>query len=259
MDDNTLWIYLHPPRTGGGTILNTLEREIPKEEIFSTSVVRYQKKPEKFDPNKVRFIIGHATYYGIHKLVPSRNPKYFIFLRDPAERIVSYYNAKMLETKKIIPFEDWYKKQMKNDMVHFMNLKYKGYASSRTPVPSVFMPIIRKLNYKAFFFLQTIALKFMNKTKKIELSKLENAKKLLDLCWFVGIIENSDEDVPFLFKSMGLKNPEWKKTTLSKKVIKVDDKLRKKIYDENLLDVELYNYAQNLRKKFYSNQGIKSS
>ncbi len=249
MDDDILWIHIHPLRTGGATILNTIRVNAPVEERFEASDARYNIYPKKFDPKKLKFMLGHATYYGIHNLVPGKKPRYFVFLRDPAERIVSYYNAKMLETKKVIPFDDWYKNQMKNDMVHFLDLKYKGYASSRTPVPSIFMPIIRKLNYRTFFFLQTLALKFMKKTKKAELNKLENAKKLLDLCWFVGIIENSDEDVPFLFKAMNLKNMEWKKTTLSKKLVKVDDELRDRIYKDNPLDLEIYQYALRLNKQ----------
>ncbi len=248
MRNKVLWIYLHPPRTGGGTVLNTLEREIPKKEIFSTSVVRYQKNPEKFDKNKIRFIIGHATYYGIHKLIPDKNPKYFVFLRDPAERLISHYNGKMLNEKKLIPFDKWYKNQIKNELVHFLDLKYKGSNATRIHVSKIFLPILRNMNYKKTYFIQTIMFNLFGLNKKNDLKKLENAKKLLDLCWFVGIIENSDRDVPFLFKSMGLKNAEWRKTTLPKKIIKVDDKLRKKIYRENPLDVELYNYALKLNK-----------
>jgi len=247
--ENTLWIHIHPLRTGGATILNTIRAKIPMEERFEASDARYNLYPKTFDKKKLRFMLGHATYYGIHNLVPDKKPRYFVFLRDPAEKIVSYYNAKMLETKKIIPFDEWYFKQMRNDMVHFLDLKYKGSPSSRTPVPSIFMPIIRRLNYKTFFFLQSIALKFVNKSKNVELKKLENAKKLLDLCWFVGIIENSDKDIPFLFDSMGLKNAEWKKTTLPKKILKLGDKLRERIYKDNPLDVEIYQYALKLNKE----------
>lgn len=248
MNDNTLWIYLHPPRTGGHTILNTLLKRVPKDEIISTSVARYQKNFSKFDPNKVRFIIGHATYYGIHKLVPNKNPKYFIFLRDPAERLVSHYNAKMMDEKNPIPFDEWYKNQIKNEMVHFLDLKFKGSESSRIHTPKFFMPIIRRLNYKTTYLIQTVIFNLLGLNKKNDPKKLENAKRLLDLCWFVGIIENSDEDVPFLFNALGIKNPKWEKVTLRKKIIKIDDKLREKIYRENPLDVELYKYALQLRK-----------
>ena len=249
MDNKTLWIYLHPPRTGGITLLNTLLNRIPKDEILSTSLVRYNLDPGKFDPGKLKLITGHATYYGIHKISPNKEPRYFIFLRDPAERLVSHYNAKMIDEKNPIPFDEWYKNQIKNEMVHFLNLKYKGSGSSRLHTPKILLPFIRKLNYKTTYLIQTIIFNLLGLNRKNDSKKLENAKKLLDLCWFVGIIENSDEDIPFLFNAMGIKNAKWKKVTLSKKLIQVNDKLRKKIYDENPLDVELYKYALDLNRK----------
>lgn len=250
MDDKTLWIFLHPIRSGGGTILEYLRERIPADEISFTSEVRYKfdnaKKPDK---NKVRFMLGHATYYGIHTLTPNKEPRYFIFLRDPAERVISYYNAKMQEIGKKIPFDIWYKNQMKNDLTNFLDLKYKGSESTRIHTPKIFMPIVRKLNYKAFYFLQTLVSNIFKTNKKKEPKKLENAKRLLNACWFVGIIENSKKDLKFLFKEMGLKNPKWTNKGAAKKTLELDDKLKKKIYDENKLDVEIYRYALKLNKQ----------
>lgn len=247
MDKKTVWIFLHPPRTGGGTLLNTLLVRVPKEEILSTSVIRYQKDPEKFDPKKIRFIIGHATYYGIHNLVPDKTPKYFIFLRDPAERLVSHYNVKMMKEQNPIPFDKWYKNQIRNEMVHVLDLKYKGSASTRIHTPNIFVPLLRKLSYKTTYMIQSVVFNILRLNKRDDYGKLENAKKLLDACWFVGIIENSDKDIPYLLKEMGLKEAKWEKESLSKKILILDDKLRKKIYEENPLDWELYNYALKLR------------
>ena len=252
MENKILWIFLHPPRTGGGTLLNTLLKRVPKDEIISTSLVRYKLDSEKFDPKKVRFMIGHATYYGIHKLIPEKTPRYFIFLRDPAERIVSHYNAKMIHEKNLIPFGIWYKNQIKNEMVHVLDLKFKGSESTTIHTPRIFIPLIKKLNYKSFYFIQSIAFNLFGLTKrnkKTDFKKLENAKKLLDLCWFVSIIENSDEDIPFLLNKMGIKKAKWEKETLSKKVLILNDKLREKIYKENPLDVQLYKYALKVREE----------
>ena len=97
----------------------------------------------------------------------------------------------------------------------------------------------------------------MAKYKKNDFKKLENAKKLLDLCWFVGIVEESDKDFKVLFDSMGLKNVKWEKSDAPyKRVLKLDDELRENIYKENPLALELYNYALNIRKRFYSNNRI---
>lgn len=250
MKDNILWVFIHPIRSGGDTLIEFIKKHVRKDEIYFPSNVRYDHKGFlPFDKNKTRFAFGHATYYGIHKLTPNREVRYFTFLRDPAERMVSYYNAKMEETDKIIPFEIWYKKQMKNDLVHFLDLKYRGSESSRTPIPKMFMPIIKRLNYKTFFFIQTIAIKLQNLFRKDDREKFENAKKLIDLCWFVGIVEKSDEDFRFLLKSMGFKNPRWVNSGAAKKIIKIDDNLRKMIYKDNALDVKLYQYSLKLNSQ----------
>jgi len=248
MNKNILWIFLHLPRTGGNTLIEAIRKRIPKEEVFLSSVVRYEKNPKKLDKNKVRFMLGHATYYGMHKFIPNKYPRYFAFLRDPAERLVSHYNAKMQNEEKKISFDKWYKNQIKNEMVHILDLKLKGSGATRIKTPNILFPILRKLNYKTTYFIQTIIFNFFRLNKKNDLKKLKNAKKLLDLCWFVGISENSKADFKFLLDAMEIKKEELIDEGISKKVIKVDDKLRKKIYKDNPLDVELYNYALKLRK-----------
>ena len=249
--DNILWIFIHPIRSGGVTLFEFIKKNAQKEEIFLVSEARYNFKDfQRFDPKKTRFILGHATYYGIHNLAQDKEPRYFIFLRDPAERIVSYYNSKMGKDKKRIPFSVWYKNQEKNDLVNFLDLKYRGSESSRIHTPKIFIPILRKLNYRSFFFLQTLALKFLKIKKNYEKKKLENAKKLLDACWFIRILgHDEDKDFNFLIKEMGFKDLKWeKKTGLTKNILKVTPELRKKIYKDNPLDVEIYEYALKLKE-----------
>jgi len=157
----------------------------------------------------------------------------------------------MQEIKNKIPFDEWYKKQMKNDLVNFLDLKYRGSESSRINTPKFFMPLIKKLNYKSFYFLQTMTSHFLNFFGSNEKEKLENAKKLLDLCWFIRILDNDeDKDFNFLINAMGLKDFKWeKKTGLTKNTFKITPKIRQMIYKDNALDYELYNYALELRKK----------
>ncbi|MFZ1970835.1 MAG: sulfotransferase family 2 domain-containing protein [Candidatus Nanoarchaeia archaeon] len=257
MDDNILWIHLHPPRTGGNTIVETILKHFPREEIYMTSLARYGIDTEKFDKNKVRFILGHATYYGIDKLVPQRVPRYFVILRDPAERLVSHYNAKMQDEEKKIPFDKWYKNQIKNEMVNFLDLKFRGSESSRMRVPRFILPLIKRVSYKTVYFFQTILFNLFNLNKKNDLKKLENAKKLLDLCWFVGTTEGSKKDFKFIFNSIGLKDVKYKDNGVSKKVVKIDNQLRERIYKDNSLDVELYKYGLELNKRLREKYKIK--
>lgn len=242
-----LWIFLHVPRTGGNTLSEAIGKRFPKEEVLMTSHIRYH--PAKVDFSKLRFIFGHATYYGIHEKVPDREPRYFTFLRDPAERQISHYNIKMQYEKDIIPFEEWNKNQVRNEMVHYLDLKFKGSESSSIRGTKIFMPIIRMMNYRIVYFLHSLFFKVFGLNKKNDLKKLENAKKMLDLCWFVGLTEKSKEDFDFLIKSMGLKRLDFIRQGKSKRILELNDELRNQIYKENPLDVELYNYAIELREK----------
>ena len=247
MKKNNLWIFLHVPRTGGGTLEVMLE-EVPKNEVLLTSNIRYKSRIQKIDEDKLRFILGHATYFGIHKNFPEKNARYFVFLRDPAERQVSHYNTKMQHEKKLIPFEIWSNNQVKNEMVHFLDLKFKGSASSSIYGSKFFLPIIRRLNYRRTYLIHSIIFKILGLNKKNDLNKLKNAKKLLKICWFVGITGKSGEDFNFLLNSMGIKKKELVREGKSKEILRLNKSLREKIYKENPLDVELYNYALSLRK-----------
>jgi Sulfotransferase family len=249
MDDNILWILLHPPRTAGNTITETILKNFPRDQIYMTSLARYGLDTEKFNKDKVRFILGHATYYGIHKLVPQRIPRYIVLLRDPAERLVSHYNEKMQNEENKIPFDRWYQNQIKNEMVNFLDLKLKGSESSRMRVPRFILPLIQKVNYKTVYSIQTVIFNLLGLNKKNDLKKLENAKKLLGLCWFVAITEKSKEDFKFIFDSIGLKGIKYENDSQSKKVVEVGDELRQQIYKENPLDLELYKYGLQLNKK----------
>lgn len=247
MNQEPLWIFLHVPRTGGNTLSEALAKKFPKEEVLLTTDIRYH--PAKVDYSRLKFILGHSTYYGIHEKVPDKEARYFTFLRDPAERRVSHYNRKMQYEKEVIPFEEWNKNQVRNEMVHFLDLKFKGSESSSIRGTKIFMPLIRRLNYKMVYFLHSLFFKIFGLNRKNDLRKLENAKKILDLCWFVGVTEKTREDFDFLVKSMGIKKLNLVRDGKSKRILKLNDELRAKIYKENPLDVELYNYALELREK----------
>jgi len=263
MGDNDLWIFLHAPRTGGTTVIKYIVESVPENEIIMPSGLRYNEGKKNFDKNRARFILGHAAYWGMHKEFPGKNPKYFTFVRDPAERIVSYYNEKFKDypKSKIIPFNKWYPSQPKNEMVRFFNLKLQGSASSHIKVPKslTFLVRIIKGRYKIFNFLHSSIRKV---SRPVSEKDLENAKKLLGQCAFVGIIENAKEDSKFLFDLMGINCPEWQRSsTYKKKLVMATEEIRKKVYRDNHLDYELYNYALELNKKikesFRSKQAAK--
>ncbi|PIO08357.1 hypothetical protein COU59_01890 [Candidatus Pacearchaeota archaeon CG10_big_fil_rev_8_21_14_0_10_34_12] len=241
-----LWIFLHIPRTGGNTISEALIKKFPGQ-VLLTSHIRYQKNPYKINKSNIRFILGHATYFGIHKSYPDKIPRYFTFIRDPAERIVSQYNQRMQELKKRISFDEWHKNQVKNEMVHFLDLKFKGAESSNVNTPRFFMPFVKKMNYKAVYTAHSLIFKLLRLHKKNNFQKLANARKVLDSCYFIGLT-GRNEDYYNVLNLMSVKGKKLKIQGKSKKVLKLDEELREKIHEEHPLDLELYNYAKTLRK-----------
>ena len=252
-----LYIFLHLPKTGGTTFSQHLIKNLKKDEIMSTSQLRYNLIPSNIKKDKIKAILGHATYYGIHKLFPNKTPRYIVFLREPADRFVSSYNFEM-RTKEgaNVPFWKWYKSQLKNEMVYFLDMKFRGKEGAKANLPRNTLPFFGKIfqNKKVYLFFQKIYgsyITFFQSSQKIQKRKLENAKKLLDQCWYIGFVSNLDRDLKFLFKEIGVPT-KWKNqniTEKSKSFFKLDKKSREKIYNDNKYDKELFDYAISIKNK----------
>lgn len=263
--DNILWIFLHLHRSGGTAMNKEFNRILSPEEEFihvgSPWLTEKEKKKKEIisferrslmQRQKARIISGHLAYYGIHKFVPGKVPKYFTFLREPTERLISFYQSRDWGDAKTIPsFEEWYNTRRKNEMVHFYGSKFLGYKET-AQVPSALKKLHRIRNIEKLIFLSKKILKklgFFSLGPQAEQNEFNNAKKLLDLCWFVGITENSAPALKFLSRAMGIKNFKITRPSKSQKKITISGEMRERIRKENPLDYELYEYALDLNKK----------
>jgi len=252
---NYLYVFLHLPKTGGTTFSEQIKKHLKKNEFLDITHLRYgfEKVDLKNKKNleKIKVILGHASYYGIHKLFPKKIPRYIVFFRDPAERIVSAYNFEMRTKKgKLMDFWDWYNLQSKNEVVHFMDLKYKGKEGTKANMPDSFSKLYSNLfTIKGIsYFFQRIFKIYSDLFKSSDnhlKKKLENSKKLVDNCWKIGIISHLDDDLKILFKEIGVPT-KWENSNVtekSKTYFKLDEISRKKIYEDNKYDKELFYYA----------------
>lgn len=281
--DNELFIFLHLQRSGGttlnGHLYSNLKPEIEfihlgspwasKNELKKLGL--FEERPIN-ERNKARVITGHKAYYGVHKFVPQKSPKYITFLRNPADRLVSFYNSINWANNKP-PFKEWYKTRRKNEMVHFYSSKFLGEKET-TKVPSFFKRLYGfKKGEEIIFLVKKLGKRtgFFGKQKENGIAEFENAKKLLDLCWYVGITESSKNDFKFLFRSMGIpieyknynvtgKNAGtiFAEAKQNKEPYVLDKKTRSEIYRENSLDLKLYKYAIRLNRKHKRKYKIKN-
>ncbi len=85
-------IFLHIHKTAGTTLHHIIDRQYPPEQDFFIRTTNDYQKFLTFDTEQraqYRLIRGHMDF-GIHELLPN-SAVYFTVLRDPIERVISYY------------------------------------------------------------------------------------------------------------------------------------------------------------------------
>ena len=130
-NSNPLYIFLHLEKTGGTTFNGHLYHHMRFDEEFvhlgplgndyrekRDLPHPREKSPEEFE--RVRVIGGHNTNYkGREKQIIDRELRYIIFLRDPVDRILSFYNFQR-STEIDLSFKEWYKGFPENHMTSFL-------------------------------------------------------------------------------------------------------------------------------------------
>ncbi|MBK4728694.1 sulfotransferase family 2 domain-containing protein [Oxynema sp. CENA135] len=84
---------MHIPKTAGTTLNDVIIRQYKSECVFQTNNIRESKneliKISDVNKQKIKVIKGHMEF-GWHKLLP-QNSTYITMLRDPVERVISFY------------------------------------------------------------------------------------------------------------------------------------------------------------------------
>lgn len=88
-------IFLHIPKAAGTTLHRILERQYPSDATFSIgpnahASIREFKKLPKSQRMAIELFRGHMPF-GLHTYLPQES-SYFTLLRDPVERVLSYYH-----------------------------------------------------------------------------------------------------------------------------------------------------------------------
>ena len=225
---------LHTPTTATPILTGLSSMPWVSREWIDAYILRFSEARR----NSIRIIFGHNAYFGIHKYFRG-NPIYFTFLRDPVDRLVSHYNWGFTDQAKIekvwgvckqngevVPFCEWVEGngRAKNLMVKCLSMAYTG-----EPSPGDWGRIATE-------------------------SDLHNAKRMLESCYFIGFTER-EKDFYYVFKRLGIKRYLGNRNVSFKHFVP-DEESKRLVLSHNLLDLELYNYALELRKRWQESDDI---
>jgi len=264
MEKEYVYIFLHLEKTGGTTINGHLHNQLEWDEEFVHigpwgDLYREDKGREPFHKRNLRrrkkanVIAGHDVWYGIHKLIPDKIPRYFTVLRDPTDRLVSLFN----HSTYFEDFKNFFKITRKNDIVKFYYTRLNRY---------------RLIYYKYFYFMSSV----LNNNIKIANNLTENldsknfwetycfnqVKETLDNFWKVIPLKYLDNELKIIFDKVGVPKDNWKNYRVSgkkessvkeifpyakeenyvQKKLEVNDEIRKKVQKKNPLDQKIYEY-----------------
>lgn len=229
-----LYVILHLPKTGGTTFVFYLRRYLKKDEclfLYNWASAKFETKAGVIDfistlseekKAKLKVIIGHEVYFGIHHYF-SRPVVYLTFFREPAQRIISAFNFLVTRDQGL---RQYFRRLTRQQILGRILVFYNDPAKRN----------------EIFLFLKMRGFG-------------ETIESILAKFYFVGLTENLRAEQSFWFWQFGFKPKSILKINISRKFIGADiappilDKLRA----INSLDSKLYEAALARYKIFLAN------
>lgn len=237
-------LFLHIPKAGGSTLNSILEKHFDLESIFRINGVRPQESIDEFrnlpeaKKKKVKFINGHMPF-GIHDFLPNQST-YITMLRHPVERIISHY---------------YYVKRRPDHYLHERvmshNMSLKDYVNSGIS--------LELENYQTRMLSSIGAKKSDENRSSTHMLKIAK-RNLSENFAMVGLTEKFDETLILLKNRCGFKNIFYfKKNVTNNRLTKqgLSKDIIQAIEQKNLLDMELYQYAESIFQILIQEEGIK--
>ncbi len=214
---------MHLPKCGGTTFATILERVYPSQETFTIKVIDNTKlNTEEFinlpeeKRDKINLLKGHLEF-GLHEYMSGKTD-YITFMRDPIERVISYY---------------YYVKRKPHHKLYQRNLFKDGMSLYE------FVTQIKQAD------INNGQIRFLSGIQDTEEHMLEKALENIENHFsFVGTTEKFDESLAILQKMYQWKTPYYSvenKTNNRPLTHDIDAKTLEAIEHHNAGDIAVYN------------------
>ncbi len=227
---NEVVIFLHLAKTAGSTMFDIVQRQYEPHDIYTvgyTSEIteRTFRVLSEAERGKYPLVNGHMRF-GLHEYIP-RPCRYFTVLRDPVERIVSYY--------------------------YFIQRAPKHHSHDRIMVEG--MSLQEWVACDDFWELDNGQMRIMCADEDVPVGgctedMLRRAKEnLAQEFAVVGLTERFDETLLLLRREFGWKELFYKRrnvTATRPTVADVPQAAIDAIVERNWMDIEMYRFAQEL-------------
>ncbi len=220
--DNVI-IFLHIPKTGG----NTLNVIINKPYTDNDCLVRLGDVDDLSieELKQIEMVRGHMSF-GIHKKLPQTNSTYITLIRNPIERVVSFYYYMGSENNLDIETRDYFTKLT---LYEFVTEPLNDQFNKQTNIIAGNEFIPEKLENKEM---------------------LETAKRnLKNFFSVVGITERFDETLIVLQEKFGFKINSFENYNVTPNrpdLEEIPDEIINIIKSKNEIDMDLYQFANQL-------------
>lgn len=251
-DDDFLYIFLHLPKCAGTHFIRTITYNWSIQEclMVSPTIRRPLRRREDVDAyirsvsasrrKDVRFLYGHAVYYGIHEHF-HRQPRYVAFLRDPFSRMVSNF----LHVRRHF---DYFTAEGVQKLPRTVDDLTTGWWLRHSQLN---LQTAMTLN-----FLIDGAAGWSGGTQ-LDVTHLARAQAVLDNFHFVGLFETYEEDALFLFRELGIE----RRLVERENVARADGDVSldfdgAAVNAATALDRQLYAHARTINEAFKRKVGV---
>jgi hypothetical protein len=238
MHDETAF-FIHIPKTAGTTLHRIIDRQYPRRArhfvYHHHQGVQELKEMSHAQRTELRMVRGHIPY-GLHEFLP-RPVKYFTILRDPVERVISYYYYVQREPE-----------HYRYDYANAPGMTIKRYLEEHTSLQTDNMQtrLVSGIWTDVGYGECTPAM-------------LEQAKEnLAERIAVVGLTEQFDETLLLLQRAFGWRSVyyHWHNVTQGRpRRASLSPDALDVIAAHNQLDVELYSFGRKLFEKQVRDQG----